>query len=177
MAEERPPVSVTLSVPIGPETLNRQLQAAAHKFRGEFDIPNYRLTFAVPAGGEVSVPFPLAPKWVCTRRSPLHFDSDYYDKDLTVDVYCDNKLVNPSPLRLTAPFDVDFGIYYVKKKRVDITITNDTDTDANVTFQVIPNLIRESMYREWYKPLIDKAYDMLTKFAEAPEVPPIEVTR
>jgi hypothetical protein len=85
---------------------------------------------------------------------------------LVIDVLCDGEKVNPYPLPLTAPFEVDFGVHYVKFERVDIIIMNNTTTDAEVTFGVIPHLIHNELYTKWYSRIIDKAYDMLTLLAE-----------
>jgi hypothetical protein len=160
---------IILVAPIEPETLNRMLQAASHRLTPEdLLIPNYRLSFFVAAnGGRVTIPFPLPAKRICTRRAPLRFESDYYDPRLTIDVYCDEKKVNPYPLALTAPFEVDFGVYYTKKLRVDIVINNNTPVDATVTFQVIPHIISEKLYNEWYRPLIDAVFDSLQELAVA----------
>jgi len=161
-----PAVSLTLSIPLDPEYLNRQLQAVAHQLRGMMMIPNFRLTVLVPAGMTVEIPFPLPKGYVCTRRSPLHFESDYYSRDITIDVFCDGIKVNPFPLSLTGPFDVDFGMYYVKKERVDIVIRNASTTDAEVTFQVIPHIITRELYEEWYEPLTRMAFDVLSEMVK-----------
>jgi len=162
-----PQPPITLSVPIDPEFLNRQMQAASPQLTGGLRIPNYRLAFLVSSGETVEVPFPLPTGWTCTRRSPLQFDSDYYHENLTVDVYCDGMKVNPYAMPLTAPFEVDFGVYYVKKERIDITFTNNTDTDATVSFQVIANLMTDDLYANWYEPLVSSAQELLTTLARA----------
>jgi len=162
-----PQVPVTLSVPIDPEFLNRQMQAASPRLAGGLRIPNYRLAFLVSAGETVEVPFPLPKGFTCTRRSPLHFDSDYYHEDLTVDVSVDGVKINPYAMPLTASFEVDFGTYYIKRERVDITFTNDTNTDATVSFQVIAHLMTDDIYASWYAPLVDSAQELLTTLAKA----------
>ena len=158
---------VILSVPIDPEMLNRMMQANSPNLRGKWlMIPVYRLTFLVPAGQKVVIPFALPDGWVCTRRSPLRFESNYYDVNITIDVYCDDHKVNPYPMPLTHPFDVDFGVYYVKFSEVKIVFMNNSDKDAEITFQVTPHLIKEyEMYYGWYKPIIEHAYDILTRMA------------
>lgn len=159
-------VPLIVVAPVEPETLNRMLQAASHRLSPEdLAIPNFRLPVFVPAGGSVKIPFPLPPGKLCTRRAPLRFESDYYDPNITIDVYCDEKKVNPYPLVLTGPFEADFGIYYTKKLRVDIVINNKTSVDALVTFQVIPHIISEKLYNEWYRPLVDVVFDVLSGIA------------
>ena len=161
---------LTLSVPFEPETLNRMMQAATawiNEPEAKVRIPNYRVTVLVEAGGETWIPFPLPQNWVCTRRAPIRFESDYYSRLITVDVYCDGAKVNPYPMPLDHPFEVDFGAYYVKRHRVDIYVKNDSDADAHVTFHVVAHLIRKDLYDDWYEPLTKLGWDFLTALAEA----------
>lgn len=166
-----PGLYLSLSIPIDPENLNRQMQAAARILEqiepNILMIPNYRLTFLVPAGGQVTIPFALPRGYVCTRRSPLRFESDYYNPNLTVDVYCDDRKVNPYAMPLTSPFEIDFGVYYVKFVRVDIVLTNNTTVDANVTFQVIPHIMKIKVFENWYLPIVRKSQEMLDMFAKS----------
>ena len=159
-------IPISLVVPIDPEALNRQMQAVSPRLRGSLKIPNYRLSITVPAGIIVEIPFPLPSGFTCTRRSPLSFTSTYYSPDITIDIYCDGEKINPYPMPLTGGFDVDFGTYYVKRKRVDIIFTNNSVSDATITFQVIPHIIRDRLYDEWYEPLVNTAYDLLTTLSE-----------
>jgi hypothetical protein len=161
-----PPIPISLSLPLDPEFLNRQLQAVSHRLGGMLMIPTFRLVFLVPAGATVEVPFPLPPKHVCTRRAPLRFEGSYYHKDITIDVKCDRRIVNPYPMPLTGPFEVDFGMYYVKRERVDITIRNGTTVDAEVTFQVMPHIMHVDLYESWYRPLTELAYEILDWIAK-----------
>lgn len=160
MIERRGGWAVSVVFPISPESLNDQLQAAAEKLRDSVKTPNYRLSLFVPAKSVLEVPFSLPRGWICTRRSPLRFESSYYGTDLLIDVYCDKERVNPFPMPMTGPFDVDFGQYYVKRREVKIVITNNSSTDAVVTFQVVPFLISEELYAKWYRPLIELSLKM-----------------
>ena len=157
---------ITLSIPLDPESLNRQLQAVSPRMRDDIRIPNYRLTYFVKAGGTVEVPFTLPVGFFCTRRSPLRFESNYYHKDLLVEVKCDGASVNPYSLRLTAPFEIDFGTYYLKRERIDITFKNNTVNDAEVTFQVTAHIISNKIYHDWYEPIINVSYELLKAVAE-----------
>ena len=92
-------IPISLSIPISPDSLNYQLQAAAHLLRfGDYRviIPTYRLVFLVPAGGVVEIPFELPPNMLCTRRYPIRFESDHYSKDITCLLY-----TSPSPRDLS----------------------------------------------------------------------------
>ena len=161
---------IVMAIPLDPEALNRQMQAAAKMFRlvpRELMIPNFRLAFLVPAGEAVEVPFELPFNYVCTRRSPLRFESTHYSKDITVDIWVDepkNK-VNPYPMPLDHPFEVDFGTHYVKEHLVHITIENGTDVDATVTLHVVAHIMSRRLYDEWYAPIIRFAQEQLDKVA------------
>ena len=164
---EQSSVPITVTIPLDSEFLNRQLQASAEFFAPEdIKIPNFRLTFFVAADKTIEVPFLLDGGYVCTRRSPLLFESNYYHVNITVDVFVGDKKINPYPMPLTHPFEVDFGIYYVKRTRVNIIITNKSKTGAEITFQVVPNIIRQKIYETWYMPLIRKSYELLKKIAK-----------
>ena len=157
---------MTLSLPIDPEILNRQMQAASPLLGGKLMIPNYRLCILVPAGEKREIPFKLPSGFYCTRRSPLHFDSDYYRNNITINVSCDGRKINPFPLPLTAPFSVNFGLYYLKKYDVVIELINNATTDANISFMVIPHLMDKELYDTWYFPIVKASQERLTALAK-----------
>lgn len=168
--EARPPLltQVILSIPLSPEALNLQLQAAAAEklIRGPIISPNFRIPILVRAGQEVHVPILLPKGWICTKRSPISFQSNYYSIDITVEIKVDDVPITPYPMPLDHPFEVDFGVYYVKKKGVYIILRNNSDRDAIITFQVVPNLITEALYESWYRPLIEYSWEITSKLAE-----------
>jgi len=158
-----------LSVIIDPEQLNRVMQANSYRLApAELMIPTFRLAVLVPAGEEVELPLLLPEGYVCTRRYPITFSSNYYSEDLLVDLSVDGRKVNPYPMPLTGRFDVDFGAYYVKFHDVTINIYNNTTRDVTVTVQCSGHFIKEDrQYHNWYKPIIEFAYDLLTELAKA----------
>jgi len=145
------------------------MQVVPEMFPKKLEIPNYRLPILVPAGEKVHIPFtlPTAPTpMICVRRSPLTFESNYYHQDITIDVEVDGRRVNPYPMPLTHPFSVDFGIYSIKRYRIDLLFTNDTGTDALISFHVVPHLITTDVFDRWYNPLIMLGYRTLTDLAK-----------
>ena len=169
---------VVLAVPLDPEQLNRMMQANSPRLMNKWlKIPTYRLAFAIPANTTVEIPFPLPKGWVCTRRSPLIFQSYFHDENVLIDVWVDDRKVNEYPLPLTADFELDFGQYYVKRVEVRIIVTNNTSTSFTLTVHVTAHLIKETYYNDWYDPIIEAGYDALTKLAEwrryVRELPPL----
>ncbi|MBW2674950.1 MAG: hypothetical protein JRD89_16310 [Deltaproteobacteria bacterium] len=157
-----------ISVILGPEQLNDVMLANSPKLVPSLmRIPTFRLTFLVPAEEEVEIVLSIPEDFVCTKRRPLKFSSDYYDVDLLVDVSVDGWKVNPYPMPLTGEFDVDFGAYYVKFHDVTIRIYNNTSVDVHVTVQCMGHFIhRRQLYERWYKPITELVYDMLGRLAE-----------
>lgn len=158
-----------ISVVLGPEQLNDVMLANSPRLVPSLmRIPTFRLTVLVPAGEEVEIVLPMPKDFVCTRRRPLRFSSDYYSPDLLVDVSVDKWKVNPFPMPLTGEFDVDFGAYYVKFHDVTIRIYNNTSVDAHVTMQCTAHFIhRRQLYERWYRPIMEFTYDMLSRLVEA----------
>jgi len=151
---EAPTPLLVLSLPISPDILNMQLQAAAPELAGGTRTPVFRLCFVVPAETKVTVPILIPKGWICTKREPLSFESYYYHHNLTVDVAVDEVKINPFPMPFTGAFSIDFGRYYVKRKSVELTFSNATTTPVTVTFQVTAHLVREDIYLNWYEPII-----------------------
>ena len=67
---------------------------------------------------------------------------------------------------LTAPFSVDFGLYYLKKYDVVIELINNATTDANISFMVIPHLMDKELYDTWYFPIVKASQERLTALAK-----------
>lgn len=163
---EKQILHIVFAFPLSPETLNLQLQAVAEKLlKGPLMSPNYRVPVLVKAGKEVHIPFYLPKDWICTKRTPLSFQSNYYSTDITVQVFVDDTPITPYPMPLDHPFEVDFGVYYVKKKGVYIILKNNTSTDATITFQVVPNLMTKMLYESWYRPLMEYSWELTSKLA------------
>jgi len=175
------PEQISVVAPVDPESLNYQLQAASQLLRRrgpeyEVKIPNYRLSFLCEAGKTTVIPFPLPENFVCTRRAPLGFEWTRHSDDIKVDVWVDSEYrVNPYPLVATGDFIVDFGIYYVKHHRIDITVDNQFTDDTLMTLDVKTNLLREELYNSWYEPIVRRCQNVLTRIAEEEKTPVVPI--
>ncbi len=150
-----PAVQVVLP-PIDSDMLNTILQTLA--LTGMSQNPNYRLTIAVLAGETVIFPFNLPGGYYCTKRTPIMFYADYYDTNITINVWVDEGY-NVTPFGMSVypggVITVNFGEFWLKKRLVTIKIDNKSIRDTNITFEVNPSLVSENLYRDWYSPIIE----------------------
>lgn len=159
-------IAAPFTIPLDSELLNRQMQGVAPELVGALLLPNYRVTIMVPAGITVRTVLTIPIGFVCTRTVPLDFISTYYHKDITINVWVDKVRVNPYPLPLTGPFSINLGIQYIKREAIEIEIINATTVDIEVTYHVLPHLMRSDVFEKWFSPLLKLGYDMLTKVKE-----------
>jgi len=165
LAEARPPVvplPATIIVPLDPEVLNRALQAVMP--RGKVMFPTWRIAWSCPAGTTTETPLLLPEGFLCTRREARLY-STYYSKDIVIYVYVDDKLVTPYGLTMTGAAVLDFGEFFVKRRKVDVNTVNNSTTDAIITLEVVASLVEKSFYEEWYAPIIDYMYRGLSEIA------------
>jgi len=112
----------------------------------------------------------------CTRRSPLQLEFTRHSEDIKVDVWVDSEFkVNPYGLVATGDFVVDFGVYYVKHHRIDITVDNQSGDDTLMTLDVKVNLLREELYNSWYEPIVRRCQNVLTRIAEEEKTPVVPI--
>jgi hypothetical protein len=162
-----------LAAPIDPEALNRHLQAVGHMLRDpvlgdQVLTPNFRLAVLLPAFMAIMLVIVVPSGWVCTRqRGFLRIESNYYSENILVTIKSDGRDVTSTPFPLTGPIDIDFGVYYVKRDRVEILMINLTGTDATITIHLSPNLLRDTIYDTIYEPVIRRAHELLLELAGA----------
>ncbi len=170
-ADGAPPVQVVMP-PISPDMLNDVLQTMA--WRAKYFHPTFRLSVAVPAGTTVEFPFPLPEGFYCTKRTPITFESDYYDPNIVVNVYVDGKgpenLVTPYGAVMYPPGSVvvvNFGEMWLKKRNVIMEFKNGSAADATITFDVAASLIHYTLYESWYRPIVEFTKARLNDAARA----------
>jgi hypothetical protein len=162
-----------LAVPIDPEALNRHLQAVSHMLRDpvvgdQVVTPNFRLAVLLPSYTAVMLVIVVPSGWVCTRqRGFLRFESNYYSENILITVKSDGRDVTSTPFPLTGPIDLDFGAYYVKMDRVEVSLINLSGVDAMITVQISPNLMRDTIYNTIYEPVTRRAHELLVELAGA----------
>ncbi|GAH57609.1 unnamed protein product, partial [marine sediment metagenome] len=147
-----------VSIPLDPEVLNRALQAMGLK--GQIWVPTIRQSWACPAGATTVFPLGVPSGFVDTRRIGT-LSSDFYDPNVSVQVFVDDSLVTPFGIALTGQSTVDFGEFFVKHREILISTTNNTATDAVLTLEVTPSFLLESFYEEFYRPIIEYMYRSL----------------
>jgi hypothetical protein len=163
---------VVFTAPLDPEALNRHLQAVSHMLRDpvlgdQVLTPSSRFTVLLPAYTAVLLVILVPSGWVCTKqRGVLRVESNYYSENITVAVKSDGRDVTATPFPLTAPLELDFGAYYVKRDRVEVLMHNYTGVDATVIIQLSSNLLRENIYNTIYEPVTRRAHELLVELVE-----------
>jgi len=142
-------VQTVLPLSFDIEAFNTLLQAS--RFEGDTTISNWRLSWTCPAGVTTQVPLNLPSGMVCTRRKGLII-SDFYDEDVVMQVLVDRKPVADFGLPLTGPLDFDFAEGFVKREVVQVDCVNGTLFDAQVTLDLVCNLMEKEIYDGIYEP-------------------------
>lgn len=156
--------------PLDPDALLHAIQAMAQEpeVKDQATFPTYSATFLAPAGGSGSLPLTLPAGWYGVHRSPVRLTSSdaagagYYHRDITADVLADGVVINPSPLALTGPVEVEWGEFYLKKQGVEIQVTNGTATDAYITMWVRATFLTVELYDSFFRPLVRRHWGILT---------------
>lgn len=149
---------------ITPSDLNSIIQASG---KSGISLPLSQVAVLVPANGQVTVELRVPTNQVDIQQAPLLLTSDYYDANITVNIYVDGRLnaVTPSGISLTGPTRVNFGQYYVKRQSVTIDITNGTAKSITVSYQVQPLLISSALYDNFYARVIEYSVEHLGNIA------------
>jgi len=161
-------------LPLDPDALLHAIQAMAQEpeVQGQATFPTYSVTWLAPAGGTGSLSLTLPAGWYGVHRSPIRLTStnaagaEYYHRDITANVFADGVLVNPSPLSLTGPVEVEWGQFYLKKVGIEIQVTNGTATDAYITMWVRATFLRRELYETFFRPLVKEHWRVLVRAAE-----------
>ena len=155
---ERPRVST----PLDPDILNKAIQAM--RLRGKAWFPTFVQSWVCPAGMVTDLPLWLPAGMVCTNRI-CDLSSDFYDPDVTVTIYVDDEMITMQPITLTHAMPIDFGEYFIKHRSMLFSTTNNTATDALLTFTGTCCLLEKSFYEEWYSKIISFMFDTLSGVA------------
>lgn len=147
-----------ISIPLEPKSLNHTIQAMA--LHGSSFFPTIRVTWVCPAGTITDFPLPIPEGFVATCTD-YGLSSDFYDPNITVNIYVDDRLLTPFGIALTGPQDMEYAEYYIKHKEVFVQTINNTATDAQLSFDVFACFLEKSFYEEFYAPLIQYAYSAL----------------
>jgi hypothetical protein len=154
--------------PLDPDALLHAIQAMAQEpeVQGQATFPTYSVTWLAPAGGSGSLPLTLPAGWYGVHRSPVRLTSDYYHRDLTAEVLADGVVINPSPLALTGPVEVEWGEFYLKKQGIEIRVANGTAQDAYITMWVRATFLTQRLYDSFFRPLVRRHWGILSAAAE-----------
>ena len=161
-AEGQPAVQVVLP-PISPELLSEILRTM--RWSGEVYFPHFRTVTHVPAGTQVVFHFKLPSGYYCTCPGPLVFESDYYNPNITLEVYVDGEPITPLgalPIYPTGPIQFTYGGLWFKRVEVTIVYTNNSIRDVNISYAVDITMIRDFIFESYYKPLVEFTKERLS---------------
>ena len=154
-----------VKLPILPKELITLLEATAKSLPGKVRVVPSRASVTVPAGYTYRITVNIPAGWVSVAVESLKILSDYYSSDLLMDVWVDGYKVNPFPLPISAPIDVNFGAYYVQRRQINIDLYNFTNQDATLTIDCISCLLDPKLFENFFEPLIMLSYKALEKLA------------
>ncbi len=147
-----------VSIPLEPKALNHAIQAMS--LHGVSFFPTIRLTWLCPAGATTIFPISIPEGYIATCTD-YGFSSDFYDPNITVNQYVDDRLLTPYGIALTGPIAMEYAEYYVKHKDVVIETINNTATDAQLSFHVYACFLEKSFYEEFYAPIMEYMHSAL----------------
>jgi len=153
-------VSSGMSLPPEIEALNTLTQLSG--YTNYIDITNWDFVWLCPAGVITTLPLGMPAGYVCTRRYGF-LSSDYYSKDITVNISVDGKDITPYGIPLTHEIKFDYGNGFVKRDNVTLVINNESAEDIYLTYQGVGNLLTIDVYENFYKKLADRTVELLLK--------------
>jgi len=147
-----------LRIPLTIENINDFIDIMAVLHNWEITTPLIRISFLCEAGQTTEANIPLPKGYSCTRSHPLKIVSDYYDKDILVQVYIDDEpLGYGTGMALTSEMSIGLGKHFLKRKGIKIEVTNNTSTDATVTIEFPCHIVEDKIIEQIYIPLLKKA--------------------
>lgn len=153
--EGKPAVQVVLP-PVSPDLLSSILRTM--RWSGQIYFPYFQTVTHVPAGTSVTFHLKLPEHYYCTCPGPLKFWSDYYDPAITFMAYVDGEPITPLteiPMYPSGVIEMSYGGLWFKRQEVTVVYTNNSLRDANIAYGVEITMIRDFVYDEWYKPMIE----------------------
>ena len=142
-------------VPLDPEVLNRLLAFA--RYLGKTTVGLFSLQASVAAGGSTVVDVVPYAGTVTLYLEDLLVDTTLTDPGLTFEAVVDGHLITqPLPVSLTAAqMRLSLGQFYYFDQGVQVTLTNATNTDAQVTLLSNSIVIEAEFFNSFYLALVE----------------------
>lgn len=155
------PIAAVPVIPMtfDPEVINRLLVMA--RFLGVAESKIMMLQHTVTAGSTVNIVLPVTQGKVMLFFGGLDITTDYVSNSLTAVITADGQAITPAPYEYVFSRDTDtikLGEFYYLERSLIGTITNDSNTDAVITWKANVILIDgDFFHNKFYVPLITKA--------------------
>ncbi len=147
-----------VTVPLEPRVLNHAIQAMG--LHGVSLFPTTRATWLCPAGATTDIITPMPEGFVATCTDYI-LSSDFYDPNMLVSVFVDDRLITPFGLALTGVTPMEYGEYYVKHKDIRVSTFNNTAVNAQLSLTTYICLLEKSFYERFYHPIIKYMFSAL----------------
>ncbi len=145
------PLSSLVSVPLDPAVMARAIMAIHPEGKAFYDT--FRGTWVAPAGVVTEAVFLLPPELVCVTTGET-ITSDFYDPNIVLEVFIDEKALSPWGITLTGPIDISYGLFYVKLVSVRVVVTNNSLVNANISQLAYGTMLEKSYYQQFYAPIM-----------------------
>ncbi|MBA7612424.1 hypothetical protein ES703_19660 [subsurface metagenome] len=149
-------------IPLEPRVLNHVIQAMGLHAMSFF--PTTKASWVCTAGATTCLPLPMPDGYIAVCTDYI-LSSDFYDPNITVNVYVDDRLTTPFGIALTGLTAMEYAEYHVKYKDVLVEVINASAFDAQVSFQVFACFVQKSFYEEFYRPVINYIWKALEEVA------------
>ena len=156
------PLSSVVSVPLDPAVMARAIMAIHPEGKAFYDT--FRGTWVAPAGVVTEAIFALPPELVCVTTGET-ITSDFYDPNIVLEVFIDEKALSPWGITLTGPIDISYGLFYVKLVSVRVVVTNNSAVNAMISQLAYGTMLEKSYYQQFYAPVMQYVNSVLEAVA------------
>jgi len=149
------------SMVLSPDSLT---EIVKHSKQARTNYMCWGIAFLAPPGVTTNLDFTIPDGWYSTDREK-HVYSTFYDPGVVMNVFCDQHLVTPIGVVLTAPAEITFGEYWDKAPRslVRYQVVNTTVTPATITISGWTELLEKTFFEKVYRPMIEQMFTRMTE--------------
>ena len=155
-----------VTIPVDPEVVNRILTFA--RFLGKAKTVIFTLSASAPSGQATTFLLTIPQNEVDLLVQPGRVVTNYTNPSLLVDLWIDGtKLTVPYEAALVEPaLEVDFGQFYFAQNQIQIVITNDSGTTAEVSTSLgVLRIDQDFFFNKFYVPLVNKQVAVAEQYA------------
>jgi len=161
-----------VAIPVDPEVVNRILTFA--RFLGVAQTVLFTVSLSAPSGQTTTFSFAIPQNKVDLFVQPGRVVTNYASPSLLVDLRIDGTDLTPPPFEaaLVEPaLEVDLGQFYFAQNQIQINVTNNSGTTAEVSASLgVLRIDQDFFFNKFYVPLVRKQVALAEQYAaDAPE--------